>query len=183
MDKQAEKKLQRARLIETRNTLANRGLLEDALQRRLADWLQQTDIQVLGFYFPVRGEPDLRVVIAQWVALDSRRVAALPVIVGEVLEYHAWTADAPMQAGSFCIPVPAQSNPVQPQCLLIPCVGFDKKRFRLGYGGGYYDRALATLIPRPLAVGIAFEAAKVESIDPQPHDAQLDVVITNASQY
>ncbi len=183
LDKQAERKLQRARLIEARNSLADRKSLESALQQRAADWLRQADVHAVGFYFPICGEPDLRTVMGQWLARDSRRVAALPVINGELLEFHAWTADAPMQAGRFGIPVPAQGRLVQPECMLIPCVGFDRKRFRLGYGGGYYDRALAALMPWPLAVGIAFEATRVESIDPQPHDAQLDVVITDAAQY
>ncbi len=183
MDKQAERKLQRTRLIEARNTLGNRELLESALQQRAADWLRQADVHVVGFYFPIHGEPDLRTVIAQWLALDSRRVAALPVIDGKLLEFHAWTADAPMQAGGFGIPVPAQGRVVRPACLLIPCVSFDEKRFRLGYGGGYYDRTLTALVPWPLVVGIAFEATRVESINPQPHDVKMDVVITDAALY
>lgn len=183
MDKQAERKLQRAQLLETRDALDSRELLEAVLQQRVADWLRQADVHAVGFYFPIRGEPDLRTVIAQWLALDSRRVSALPVMRAKKLEFHAWTADSPMQAGGFGIPVPAQGRTVQPMCLLVPCVGFDDKRFRLGYGGGYYDRTLPTLVPRPLVVGIAFDATKLASIDPQPHDLQMDVVITEASTY
>lgn len=187
MDTQADRKLQRARLIDTRNALADRGRLEAALQRRVAEWLLQADVHAVGFYFPVRGEPDLRAVIGQWLAHDSRRVAALPVFNGrvasKVLEFHAWTADSPMQAGGFGIPIPAQGRVVQPQCLLIPCVGFDHKRFRLGYGAGYYDCTLANRVQWPLAVGVAFDATKVESIDPQPHDVPLDVIITDVAQY
>ena len=88
-----------------------------------------------------------------------------------------------MRAGHSGIPVPAQGRAVQPECLLIPCLGFDDKRFRLGYGGGYYDRTLAALVPFPLAVGIAFEATRLASIDPQPHDLRMDVVITDAAVY
>lgn len=183
MDKQAERKLQRARLIETRNALADRARLVAALQQRVAEWLRQADMHTVGFYFPVRGEADLRGAMSQWLALDARRAAALPVIQGKMLEFHAWTADSPMQAGDFGIPVPAHGRLVQPECLLIPCVGFDEQRFRLGYGGGYYDRTLENLVPWPFTVGVAFDATKVESIDPQPHDVKLDVVITDAAQY
>lgn len=183
LDKKAERKLQRTRLIETRAVLANRNVLEAALQRRVTDWLHHADVHVLGFYFPIRGEPDLRQVIAQWLASDRRRVAALPVIRGKLLEFHAWTADAPMQASDFSIPVPAQGRAVHPECLLIPCVGFDAGRFRLGFGGGYYDRTLAALVPYPLVVGIAFEATRLDSIDPQPHDVQMDAVITDSAIY
>ena len=181
LDNRAEKKLQRARLIELRATLADRGKLEAALQRRVSDWLHHADVRAVGFYFPIRGEPDLRAVIGDWLAADSRRVAALPVIDGDVLQFHAWTADSPMRAGDFGIPVPAQGRAVQPECLLIPCLGFDAMRFRLGYGGGYYDRTLTALIPFPLVVGIAFEAARLQTIHPLPHDTKMDVVITDAA--
>ncbi len=183
MDKQAERKLQRAHLIETRAALVNRERLEAALQRRVTNWLLHADVHAVGFYFPIRGEPDLRSVIGDWLASDSRRVAALPVIHGEALQYRAWTADAPLQAGGFGIPVPAQGRVVHPECLFIPCVGFDSRHFRLGYGGGYYDRTLAALVPYPLVVGIAFDASKLESIDPQPHDMKMDAVITDAAVY
>ena len=69
------------------------------------------------------------------------------------------------------------------RCLLVPCLGFDEERFRLGYGGGYYDRTLAALIPFPLVVGVAFEAARLQTIDPQPYDVKMDVVITDAAVY
>lgn len=175
--------MQRARLIESRASLADREQLETVLQRRVADWLQQAGVHAVGFYFPIRGEPDLRAAIAAWLAFDPRRVAALPVINGEILAFHAWTMDSPMRAGDFGIPVPAQGRAVQPECLLIPCLGFDDKRFRLGYGGGFYDRTLAALIPFPLVVGIAFEAGRLETINPQPHDVKMDVVITDAAVY
>lgn len=183
LDKRAEKKLQRARLLKERATLADREKLEAALQHRVADWMQHANVNAVGFYFPIRGEPDLRAVIGDWLAHDSRRVAGLPVIQGDVLEFHAWTAGSPMRAGDFGIPVPAQGRTMQPECLLIPCLGFDAKRFRLGYGGGYYDRTLAVLIPFPLVVGIAFEAARLQTIHPLPHDTKMDVVITDAGVY
>ena len=183
MDSRAQKKLQRARLIESRAALVDREQLETALQRRVADWLVHAGVHAVGFYFPIHGEPDLRPVMAAWLALDARRVAALPVIDGSVLAFHAWTKDAPMRAGDFGIPVPAQGRAVQPECLLVPCLAFDAKRFRLGYGGGYYDRTLAALIPFPIVVGIAFDAARLQTIDPQPHDMKMDVVITDAAVY
>lgn len=183
MDSADARKLQRAQLLAVRDGLADRAAREADLQRRVARWLAQADARAVGFYWPVRGEPDLRGPVAEWLAGDTRRVAALPVIVGEVLEFHQWGPDSLVQAGAFGIPVPAHGRMVQPDCLLIPCVGFDGARHRLGYGGGYYDRTFASLVPWPLAVGIAFEATRVDSIDPQAHDMQLDVVLTEAAQY
>ena len=183
MDSADARKLQRAHLLALRNDLADRPAREAGLQRRVARWLAQADARVVGFYWPVRGEPDLRGPVAEWLAGDARRLAALPVIVGDALEFHQWGPDSLVQAGAFGIPVPAHGRVVQPECLLIPCVGFDNARHRLGYGGGYYDRTFATLVPWPLAVGIAFEPLRVESIDPRPQDMQLDVVLTDAAQY
>ena len=57
--------------------------------------------------------------------------------------FHAWRAHAPMKAGRYRIPVPLEERVVVPELLLMPCVGFDAERYRLGYGGGYYDRTLA----------------------------------------
>ncbi|MGZ9074658.1 MAG: 5-formyltetrahydrofolate cyclo-ligase [Burkholderiaceae bacterium] len=183
LDQQAGRKLQRAQLLEMRAALGHRQKLEAALQQRVADWLLSAGVHALGFYFPIRGEPDLRTVVSTWLASDTRHVAALPVIVARTLQFHAWTSDAPMQTSAFGIPVPAQGRVVQPECLLIPCVGFDQHRFRIGFGGGYYDRTLAELVPFPLVVGIAFEASRLASIDPQPHDVRMDVIITDAAVY
>lgn len=182
MDSESSRKLQRAQLIAARSAPAA-AASERALQQRVADWLARADVRVLGFYFPIRGEPDLRDVVAAWLAADARRVASLPAVVGNLLEFHAWTPEAPLRAGEFGIAVPAHGRVVQPDGLLVPCVGFDEARHRLGYGGGYYDRTLASLVPWPLVVGIAYESAKLPTIDPQPHDMRLDAVITDAAQY
>ena len=89
-----------------------------------------------------------------------------------------------MIQGLYGIPVPESSADVDrrvtPQLLLIPCVGIDRRRYRLGYGAGYYDRTLPHLSPRPVAVGIAFDCAKVETIDPMAHDFRLDLAITES---
>lgn len=183
MDSPDARKLQRERVLALRNSLGDRAAKEAALRVRVGQWLATAGFRVIGFYWPVRGEPDLRSTLAEWLAGDAGRTAALPVIVGETLEFHQWHPEGMMRAAAFGIPVPAHGRVVQPDCLLIPCVGFDNARFRLGYGGGFYDRTYATLMPWPFAVGIAFDATRVDSIAPQAHDMQLDVVLTDAAQY
>jgi 5-formyltetrahydrofolate cyclo-ligase len=153
-----DRKLQRERLLALRASMPERAASEAALQRQVADWL-------VG-------------VVAEWLEAGDHRVAALPSILGERLEFTTWSREAPMRAGEFGIPVPAHGRPVHPDVLFIPCVGFDAARYRLGYGGGYYDRTLARIVPWPLAVGVAFECARLASITPQPHDIQLDAIIT-----
>jgi 5,10-methenyltetrahydrofolate synthetase len=183
LNSNSDRKLLRQQLIAARDALERRDDNEVALRQRVRDWLERAEVRAVGFFWPIRGEPDLRGVIGQWLADDARRVAALPVVAGNVLEFHSWSPDAPVRAGEFGIPVPARGRPMQPDCLLIPCVGFDERRFRLGYGGGYYDRTLAQMVPWPLSVGIAFEVSRVATIAPREHDLALDVVITDAATY
>jgi 5-formyltetrahydrofolate cyclo-ligase len=178
-----QRKLQRERLVAARAVLEDRAEREQALGHHVTGWLTQADVRAVGFYWPIRGEPDLRGVIADWLAADEHRVAALPVVTADALKFHAWVRDAPMRAAEFGIPVPARGRLVQPDCLLIPCVGFDARRYRLGYGGGFYDRTLAQTVPWPLCIGVAFEAGRMESIEPRAHDMQLDVVITDAGVF
>lgn len=174
------RKLQRERLLAVRAALPDRESRERALRSHVAQWLSHSDTRALAFFWPIRGEPDLREVVADWLADASHRVAALPVVEGDGLAFHAWTRDAPMRAAEFGIPVPAHGRPVQPDTLLIPCVGYDGQRYRLGYGGGYYDRTLARTVPWPLCVGVAFAGTRIESVEPRPHDMQLDVVISDS---
>ena len=183
MDSADARKLQRERALALRSSLPDRAVKEAALRDRVGRWLAAADVRAVGFFWPVRGEPDLRETVADWLAGDARRVAALPVVAGETLEFHQWSPQGMMQAGAFGIPVPAHGRVVQPDCLLIPCVGFDTARFRLGYGGGYYDRTSAALVPWPLAVGIAFDCTRFDSIQPLPHDMQMDAVLTDEAQY
>jgi 5-formyltetrahydrofolate cyclo-ligase len=74
--------------------------------------------------------------------------------------------------------VPIDSAEVVPDIALIPLAGFDDQGFRLGYGGGFFDRTLAALAPGPLAIGVGFELARVPTIYPQPYDVPLDYVVT-----
>ena len=174
------RKLQRERLLALRADLPDRVQRERDLGARIADWLAHADARALASSGRSAASPTCATSSPTGSSPDSHRVAALPVVEGDALEFHAWTREAPMRAAEFGIPVPAHGRPVQPDALLIPCVGFDAQRYRLGYGGGYYDRTLARTVPWPLWVGIAFECGRLDTIEPRPHDMQLDVVITDA---
>jgi len=177
-DGQFDRQELRERMITARQVVAGRADLERALAARVGRWLRTMPLTRLGFYWPIRGEPDLRATVLAWLAEDSQRRVCLPVIVERRLEFAPWTADTPMAAGPFGVPVPARHARMSPQLLLIPCVAFDGLRYRLGYGGGYYDRTLAALDPKPVTVGVAFQCTRVNSIGPQAHDLRLDLVIT-----
>lgn len=134
----------------------------------------------LAFYWPIRGEIDLRPFVAGLVARG--RIAALPVIVGRPapMVFRRWSPEVPMCTGVWDIPVPAVDTRVTPRIILLPLLGFDRAGYRLGYGGGYYDRTLPTIRPRPLLIGIGFALSRVDTIRPQPHDQRLDLVVTEA---
>jgi 5-formyltetrahydrofolate cyclo-ligase len=170
----------RAKLLAARLELSDREARSRVLADRLLRWLRTMPLQRLAFYWPTRGEPDVTAAIATWMAEDAGRTAALPVIAGQILEFAPWKPRTPMKAGEFGIQVPDTKARLKPQLLVIPCVGIDARRYRLGYGAGYYDRTLARLPVRPTTVGIAFDCGRVGSIDPKPHDIQLDLGITES---
>ncbi len=135
---------------------------------------------ILGFYWPFKGEFDPRPLVTA-LAADGWRLA-LPVVVGkaEPLLFRPWSPDVPMTAGVWGIPIPAGGDPVQPDLLLVPTVGFDRQCYRLGYGGGFYDRTLAAAAQRPATIGIGHASGALETVYPQPHDIPLDQVVTEA---
>ncbi len=136
----------------------------------------------IGFCWPVRNEPDVRPVIAEWLQHGTQ--ACLPVVVGRdmALSFRLWTPESPLSADRFGVPTPlADAITLVPDVLLIPLNAFDDRGFRLGYGGGFFDRTLAALSPRPLAIGIGFEIGRVASVSPQPHDQRLDWIVSEAA--
>lgn len=134
--------------------------------------------RVFAFCWPIKHEPDVRAIVAFWVAQGAR--ASLPVVVAEdsPLRFREWTATTPLEADRYGIPTPTAGEFLQPDLILLPLNGFDAAGFRLGYGGGYFDRTLAALSPRPLAVGVGFEINRLDSIRPEAHDQRLDWLVT-----
>ena len=132
----------------------------------------------LGVYWPFQAEFDPRPLI-DWLLAEGSTVA-LPAVVDKKgpLEYRAWRPGEPLADGVWNIPVPQERNVVTPQAVLAPLVGFDGDCYRLGYGGGYFDRTLAALSPRPLAIGVGYELSQIDTIYPQPFDVPMDVVVT-----
>ena len=135
---------------------------------------------IVGIYWPFRAEFDPRPLVDALVAAGRR--VALPVVVDRrgPLEYRAWAPGEPLAAGVWDIPIPEQREVVLPSAVLAPLVGFDRACYRLGYGGGYFDRTLAALDPRPLAIGVGFAAQEIATIHPQPFDIPMDLVVTEA---
>lgn len=135
---------------------------------------------ILGIYWPFRAEFDPRPLVDILVA--AGRQVALPVVIDKKgpLEYRAWAPGDPLTAGVWDIPIPERREIVVPTMVLAPVVGFDRAGYRLGYGGGYFDRTLGSFDPRPLAIGVGFAAQAIETIYPQPFDIPMDMIVTEA---
>jgi len=173
------RKAERARLLALREAMAadERRAHNETITRRLIDGFPQLAGMTVGFYWPLRGEFDARIAMLHLRKLGAR--TALPVVVqkGAPLQFRLWWPGAPTTVGVYDLPVP-ETEVVVPQALLMPPIGFDAQCYRLGYGGGFFDRTLAAMSPQPLKIGVAFELSRIATIRPQPHDIPMDLVIT-----
>jgi 5-formyltetrahydrofolate cyclo-ligase len=176
------RKARRAELIGARVDAGprRRAGWDAAITSQLLEGVPNLERLVVGFYWPFKGEYDVRLVARQLHARGTR--LALPVVVekNRPLVFRPWTPDAKLVPGIWNIPVPADGPEVEPDALLVPLVGFDGGRFRLGYGGGYYDRTLASRRRKPLTIGVGFELSELATIHPQPHDIPMDAIVTEA---
>ncbi|MET0980681.1 MAG: 5-formyltetrahydrofolate cyclo-ligase [Telluria sp.] len=144
---------------------------------RVLAWWRRTRPPLLAVYWPLSGEPDLQDTYRA-LALEGAALA-LPVVVERhaPLAFAEWTPGEPMVTDPMGIAVPAQLRTVaRPPALLVPCLGFNEGGYRLGYGGGFYDRTLAGGV-KPATLGIAYACQQVQ-FDADEHDLPLDAVIT-----
>ena len=137
----------------------------------------------IGFYWPFKGEYDPRPLVRALHGQGAR--LALPVVVEKArpMRFREWWPHMRMVPGIWDIPVPDEGEWVRPEALLVPLLGFDGRGYRLGYGGGYYDRTLAAMPEKPLAIGIGFEQSRLPTIHPQPHDVLMDLIITERQAF
>jgi 5-formyltetrahydrofolate cyclo-ligase len=178
----AWRRSERQRLLALRTgvTPAERRLWGEAIEAKLRGLLVERPGIVLGVYWPFQAEFDPRPLI-DWVTQQGWSVA-LPAVVDKKgpLEYRAWRPGEKLVDGVWNIPIPEKREIVIPDAVLAPLVGFDRQCYRLGYGGGYFDRTLAAQSPRPSAIGVGFELSQIETIYPQHFDIPMEIVVTEA---
>lgn len=175
---------QRSQLLAARQALSvdQRQVASQSIAQHLATALQtpiKGGARVVAFYWPIRGEPDLRPVMR--ALYDQGLSIALPLVETpkSPLVFRRWTPDTAMQRGHWNIPVPPpEAEQILPDIALAPLVGWDRSAYRLGYGGGYFDRTLAALQPRPFVIGVGYQQAELATIYPQPHDIALGCIVT-----
>jgi 5-formyltetrahydrofolate cyclo-ligase len=176
----AFRKATRAALLQRRSAVSSheRRQYAESLTAHLLTAVDLNAYPVLGFYWPIRGELDLRDFARRHV--EAGYVAALPVVVTKnaPVEFWQWQPGMSLRRGHWDIPVPVARHAVVPDALLIPLLGYDAAGYRLGYGGGYYDRTLAARRRRPLTIGVGYDDAALATIYPQPHDIPMDIIVT-----
>jgi len=187
MDTPEDKTALRKRLVEQRLGMPDRMQRADLLQRVMRIWLVGRADVVIGAYWPIKGEFDPLPALHRWKEdgelLDEpqlRRIG-LPVVdkLHKTLRFHAWFPGCPMEEDAYGIPKPKDTEVIVPTLLFVPCVGYGPGGYRLGYGGGFYDRTLAKLEPRPYTVGLGFTSAFCPELEPEPHDVPLDAILND----
>ena len=199
----------RKALVEARLNMPDRLQRADLLQRVMRIWLVGRPDEVIGAYWPIKGEFDPLPALYRWqedailnedselnsvfdqstraqlatesIASRSPRKIGLPVVdkLHRTLTFHAWYPGCPMEEDAYGIPKPKGTEVVVPTLLFVPCLGYGPGGFRLGYGGGFYDRTLASLEPRPLTVGLGYTQGWLPDMEPEPHDMALDAVLND----
>jgi 5-formyltetrahydrofolate cyclo-ligase len=170
----------RKQLQAERQSLLDRHARSVQLQEVLRVWLVGRSETTIGAYWPIKGEFDALPALYRWSESDdAKRRIGLPVINRDTkqLRFHTWFPGCPMEDDAFGIPKPKDTPPFEPQLLLVPCVGYGPRGLRLGYGGGFYDRTLASLTPKPYTVGVAYAHGYLPWLQAEAHDVPLDAMI------
>lgn len=179
------RKAQRAQLVERRAAIPaeQHKSWNDRITEYLVTGFDVPPDGVLGFCWPYKREFDARYAVRRW--REHGALAALPEVVESraPLRFRKWWPGAPMRAGVYDIPVPDGTELLVPDVAIVPMNAFDERGYRLGYGGGFFDRTLAASERRMIAIGVSYEMLRVDTIYPQAHDIPMDFVVTENGVY
>ena len=173
----------RKKLIAARLALTDRLERAVQLQRTLRVWLVGRKETSIGAYWPIKGEFDPLPALYRWsegAPEDVVRRIGLPVADRETssLRFHVWYPGCEMALDAYDIPKPKDTEEFAPEILVVPCLGFGPGGVRLGYGGGFFDRTLASVRPRPVTVGVSFTHGFLPLLRAGPLDTPLDAMLT-----
>jgi 5,10-methenyltetrahydrofolate synthetase len=173
----------RQKLIKARLGLADRLERAVELQSVLRAWLVGRGESSIGAYWPIKGEFDPLPALYRWSegGVDGayRRIG-LPVAdrASGQLRFHVWYPGCPMERDAYDIPKPKDTEEFAPEILVVPCLGFGPGGVRLGYGGGFFERTLSSVTPRPVTVGVSFTHGFLPLLRAGPLDRPLDAMLT-----
>jgi 5,10-methenyltetrahydrofolate synthetase len=181
-DVKARRKAERAMLVARRLAASpeDHARWSSLIEASLHEGFDALEGMVVGFCWPFQGEFDARPFVTDLRRRGAR--VALPAVVAKAqpLEFREWWPGVVMVNGVYDLPVPDGTSTLTPDALLIPALGFGSQGDRLGYGGGFFDRTLAALTPRPISLGLAFELSRIPTIEPQSFDIFMDFIVTEA---
>ena len=172
-------------LIEQREQLPDKASKDALLAAALIRAVGVVKPACLGVYYATRGEFDPLPALARLAPSQPRLHLALPVVDTQAKRMHfvAWAPGEALRPGPYGIAEPVdQSRRVEPDALLLPCVGFVEAGLRLGYGGGYYDRYLAGR-GDVFTIGLAYDACELDDLRAEPHDHLLDMILTESGAF
>jgi len=170
----------RKQLLAARRAISagQRAQWDREIGAKVVHWWRESGVGALGVYWPLRDEPDLQACYAELAQLGVQLL--LPVVLEKdaALVFAHWNIGEAMVKDAMGIAVPAALRLADdtPPALLVPCLGYNAQGYRLGYGGGFYDRTLARE-PRPETVGVAYRCLAA-SFDSDGHDVALDRILT-----
>lgn len=170
----------RRQLQAERLAMSDRHQRSVHLQEVLRVWLLSRPERTIGAFWAIKGEFDALPALYRWSEAQAQRRIGLPVMDRQTkqLRFHVWYPGCPMEEDAFGILKPKDTEEFHPELLLAPCVGFGPQGVRLGYGGGFYDRTLATLRPRPYTAGIGYGHGYIPWLEAEAHDVPLDAMLT-----
>lgn len=179
-DRAAERQKLRPKLIRERLDMPDRLERAEVLQSVLRAWLIPRDELTIGAYWPIKGEFDPLPALYRWSESDPQRKIGLPVVdkVHGTLSFQVWYPGCPMEEDAYGILKPKDTEVFEPGLVLVPCLGYGPFGLRLGYGGGFMDRTLASLTPRPATAGLAYAHGFQPLLKALPHDVPLDAMLT-----
>lgn len=176
--RRAERKrqLERRRALEARLRFSHTAEISAHLEAAVGEAAGIT----VSFYWPIRGEPDLRELMNRIISHGGQ--CALPVVIERArpLVFRTWQSGEPLERGFWNIPVPSGGVEVVPDVVIAPLVAFDRDCYRLGYGGGYFDRTLCSMTGNRRVFGVGYALCEVETIFPQSHDVPMNAIVTES---
>jgi 5-formyltetrahydrofolate cyclo-ligase len=175
----------RAALIEKRLPIgsSDRALPDTRIAKTLSSGAAGLQQLVIGFCWPYKGEFDLRPLAAEWCGAGISVTLCALAEVGAPMRFRRWSPAVDLVPGAYGISIPAGGEILLPDMLFIPLVGFDSQGYRLGYGGGYFDRFLTELQPKAITIGVSYAALRVATVQPQPHDVAMDFIVTDSALF
>lgn len=180
---ETERAAARSKLVEARLAMTDRLERAVQLQSVLRIWLVSRKETSVGAYWPIKGEFDPLPALYRWTeggpGGEPRRIG-LPVAdrATSSLRFHVWYPGCETELDAYDIPKPKGTDEFVPQMLLVPCLGYGPGGARLGYGGGFFERTLMDMQPRPYSVGVSYTQGFLPMLRAEPGEFMLDAMLT-----